>query len=123
MLNFFVLFCFFIICAYLSMISTINPVYSVLNLIIIIINISVLLFYLDFEFLPYILLIVYIGAVLVLFLFLVMMININSFYTKKKKTINYLYCLIFFKMLFFFQFIVYNLHNLFYLNLSTHSTF
>jgi len=55
--------------------------------------------------------------------FLVMMININSFYIKKKKNVNYFYVVIFFKSFFFFQFIIYNLHNLFYLNLSTHSIF
>ena len=105
------------------MVLTINPIYSVLNLISIIISLAVILFNLEFEFLPYILLIVYIGAVLILFLFLVMMININSFYIKKEKNIHYLYILIFFKSLLLFQFILYNLYNLFYLNLSTHSTF
>ena len=123
MSNFFILFCILILCSYFIVILTINPVYSILNLILIIIGLALLLFNLEFEFLPYILLIVYIGAVLVLFLFLVMMININSFYIKKKKNVNYFYVVIFFKSFFFFQFIIYNLHNLFYLNLSTHSIF
>jgi len=123
MLNFFLFFCMLILCSFFVMILTINPIYSVLNLIIIIISVAIILFTLEFEFLPYIILIVYIGAVLILFLFLVMMININSFYKKKEKNINYLYIIIIIKSLLLFQFIIYNLYNLFYLNLSTHSIF
>ena len=123
MLNFFLFFCILIIGSFFVMILTINPIYSVLNLISIIVSLAIILFSLEFEFLPYILLIVYIGAVLILFLFLVMMININAFYKKKEKNINYLYALIFFKALMLFQFIIYNLYNIFYLNLSTHSIF
>jgi NADH-quinone oxidoreductase subunit J len=96
MISFFLLFCIVIICFYCIIILTINPIYSVLNLILVINGFSVLLFNLECEFLPYILLIVYVGAVLILFLFLIMMININSYYVKKEKNIIYFYVVFFF---------------------------
>ena len=88
------------------MILTINPIYSILNLISIIVSLAIILFSLKFAFLPDILLIIYIGAVLILFWFLVMIININAFYKKKKRKINCLYALIFLKVLMLFQLIM-----------------
>ena len=58
MLNFFLFFCILIIGSFFVMILTINPIYSVLNLISIIVSLAIILFSLKFEFLPYLLLIV-----------------------------------------------------------------
>jgi len=54
-----------------------NPVYSIIFLILVFINIAGLLIYLGVEFLGMVFLVVYIGAIAVLFLFVVMMINIR----------------------------------------------
>lgn len=54
-----------------------NPIHSVLSLIGCVFNIIILLFTLEFDFLSYILLLVYIGAVLILFLFVIKMVDIN----------------------------------------------
>jgi NADH-quinone oxidoreductase subunit J len=58
-------------------ISARNPVYAVLFLILCFFNASGLFLLMGAEFLAFILLIVYVGAVAVLFLFVVMMLNIN----------------------------------------------
>lgn len=61
----------------LGVISARNPVHSVLFLILAFFNASALFLLTGAEFLAFILLIVYVGAVAVLFLFVVMMLNID----------------------------------------------
>jgi NADH-quinone oxidoreductase subunit J len=58
-------------------ISTRNPVHSVLFLILTFINAAGLLFLLEIEFLSFIFIVVYVGAIAVLFLFVVMMLDIK----------------------------------------------
>ena len=58
-------------------ISSKNPVHSVLFLILSFVNTSGLFVLLGAEFLAMILIVVYVGAVAVLFLFVVMMLDIN----------------------------------------------
>lgn len=53
-----------------------NPIHSVLALIVVFFNLSVLFLCMEVEFLALIFLIVYIGAIAVLFLFVVMMLNV-----------------------------------------------
>jgi len=60
-----------------SVISSVNPVYSVLFLVLSFLCFSGLLFLLGLEFIPIILIIIYVGAVAVLFLFVVMMLDIK----------------------------------------------
>lgn len=62
----------------LMVISLANAVYSVLFLIIVFCNVASLLLLSGVEFLAFILLIVYVGAIAVLFLFVVMMLNIKT---------------------------------------------
>jgi|SouAtlMetagenome_1021521.scaffolds.fasta_scaffold00185_10 NADH:ubiquinone oxidoreductase subunit 6 (subunit J) len=62
---FFVIF-FIIFLLGLLLIFSHNSIYSVLSLLFIVINICLILFSLEFEFLSYIFLIVYIGAVIIL---------------------------------------------------------
>ena len=54
-----------------------NPIFSVLFLIFTFFNIGSILFLLNFEFLPIVFLVVYVGAIAVLFLFVLMMLNIK----------------------------------------------
>lgn len=60
-----------------SVISSTNPVHSVLSLVLAFLNLSLLLLLLGIEFLPILFLIVYVGAIAILFLFVIMMLNIK----------------------------------------------
>ena len=55
-----------------------NPVHTILAFILVILNLSLVLFFLGFDFLGLVLIIVYIGSISVLFLFIVMMLNIKT---------------------------------------------
>ncbi len=80
---FFYLFSFIITACAVMVISSRNPVHSVLFLILAFFNSGALFVILGAEFLAMMLVIVYVGAVAVLFLFVVMMLNIN--YSKIKE--------------------------------------
>ena len=73
----FYFFSFVAVLSALMVVSSKNPVHSVLFLILSFINASGLFILLGAEFLAMILIIVYVGAVAVLFLFVVMMLDIN----------------------------------------------
>lgn len=73
----FYLFAAFAILSSLFVITTKNPVFSILFLIFTFTNVSCLLFLFNFEFLPIVFLVVYVGAIAVLFLFVLMMLNIK----------------------------------------------
>ena len=122
MINIFKILCIYIVFFAFLIIVTKHPIYSVLSLISVVFGISLLLFNLEFEFLPYILLIVYIGAVIILFLFIIMMININIFYEKNEHYINYSYTIIFLKLIFIFQFILTNVKIISSEYTTSHST-
>ena len=74
---FFYIFSFIILSSAVMVISSRNPVHSVLFLILAFFNSAGLFVMLGSEFLAMMLIIVYVGAVAVLFLFVVMMLNIN----------------------------------------------
>ncbi|MAH88543.1 MAG: NADH:ubiquinone oxidoreductase subunit J [Pelagibacterales bacterium] len=74
---FFFLFSAIIVLSAIAVISSRNPVHSVLFLILAFVNAAGIFVLAGAEFLAMILLIVYVGAVAVLFLFVVMMLNIN----------------------------------------------
>jgi NADH-quinone oxidoreductase subunit J len=73
----FYLFASIVIAAGVMVIASRNPVHSVLFLILAFFNAAGLFVLMGAEFLAFILVIVYVGAVAVLFLFVVMMLNIN----------------------------------------------
>ena len=78
-----------IITSSLLVIISKNPIHSVLFLILVFFNTSILFLFSNAEFLAMVVLIVYIGAVAVLFLFIIMMLDINI--TKLRQTfLNYL---------------------------------
>lgn len=58
-------------------ISSVNPIHSILSLVLAFFNLSILLLIQGIEFLPILFLIVYIGAIAILFLFVIMMLNIK----------------------------------------------
>ncbi len=68
---------FFLILSAFFVISSSNPVHSVLFLILVFFNAIALLLFLNADFLAMIFLIIYVGAIAVLFLFVVMMLNIR----------------------------------------------
>ena len=74
---FFFLFSTVIVMSSMAVISSRNPVHSVLFLILAFVNSAGIFVLAEAEFLAMILLIVYVGAVAVLFLFVVMMLNIS----------------------------------------------
>lgn len=79
-----------------------NPIYAVISLIFVILGSSCILFLLKVEFLAFILLLIYIGAISVLFLFVVMLlqVNMNNIYKETVLTIDtILYAIIFTKSL------------------------
>ena len=78
-----------IITSSLLVITSKNPIHSVLFLILVFFNTSILFLFSNAEFLAIVVLIVYIGAVAVLFLFVIMMLDINI--AKLRQTfLNYL---------------------------------
>jgi len=79
----FYLFSSFALISSIMVISLSNAVHSVLFLILVFCNVSGLLLLLGAEFLAFLLLIVYVGAIAVLFLFVIMMLNIKQNYTTK----------------------------------------
>ena len=62
-----------------------NPLWSILSFIATIIGSAFILFFLQIEFLTFILLLVYIGAIAILFLFLVMMLELAQAVLEQKK--------------------------------------
>ena len=62
-----------------------NPLWSILSFIATIIGSAFILFFLQIEFLTFILLLVYIGAIAIVFLFLVMMLELTQAVLGQKK--------------------------------------
>jgi NADH-quinone oxidoreductase subunit J len=76
--------CFLLLGSGLLMCTSINPVESVLFLILAFCNAAAILFLFNTEFLGLIFIIIYVGAIAVLFLFVIMMLNIkNKTYNKE----------------------------------------
>lgn len=102
--------CFLIFILSIIVILSNNPIISILSLICSTIGISIILFFLGFEFLPYLILMIYVGAVAILFLFITMMINLNLHFDKNlsigKKVI---YLVSFIKMVTFFYALIHNM--------------
>ena len=73
------LLCFALITVFSSffVISVLNPVYSVLFLVLVFLGVSGMFFTLQLEFIPLSFIIVYVGAIAILFLFVVMMLDIK----------------------------------------------
>lgn len=93
-----------------------NPMYSILSLVGCILFSVIILFMYGVEFMSFVYLVVYIGAIAILFLFMIMMLNINTINSlpNKSATITlFLYICIFLKSL-YFMFLANNNMFLFY---------
>nr|YP_009490422.1 NADH dehydrogenase subunit 6 [Gracilaria tenuistipitata]ARU07653.1 NADH dehydrogenase subunit 6 [Gracilaria tenuistipitata]AWH62564.1 NADH dehydrogenase subunit 6 [Gracilaria tenuistipitata]AWH62589.1 NADH dehydrogenase subunit 6 [Gracilaria tenuistipitata var. liui]AXI97775.1 NADH dehydrogenase subunit 6 [Gracilaria tenuistipitata] len=111
----FIVFSCFALLSSLMVISLSNAVHSVLFLILVFCNIASLLLLLGAEFLSFMLLIVYVGAIAVLFLFVVMMLNIKNMSVKSNFFSIFPIGIIIFFSLFNQLFSVFNQLNLTYL--------
>ena len=117
--NLFILFSAFCILSAVFVVSTKSPIFSVLFLIFSFFNVSALTLLFNFEFLPIVFLIVYVGAVAVLFLFVLMMLNIKlaellqSYYSIYPITI-FLGVVVVYQLLFLLRFEIEILDNLDY---------
>lgn len=85
-----------------------NPIHSVLYLILIFINTICFFFLLGVEYLSFVFLIIYVGAIAVLFLFVVMMLNIkiieyNESFLKYLPIGGLMLCLLFFEFYYIFD--------------------
>src|SRR5919201_7153458 len=67
-----------LVLAALGVITSRNPVYSALSLVVCFITSAAIWLLIEAEFLAVVLVLVYVGAVMVLFLFVVMMLDINT---------------------------------------------
>jgi NADH:ubiquinone oxidoreductase subunit 6 (subunit J) len=65
------------ICCSFFVVFSINPIHSILFLILVFFNISGILILLGLEYFALIFIIIYVGAISVLFLFIIMMLNIR----------------------------------------------
>ena len=95
-----------------------NPMYSILSLVCSILFSVIILFMYGIEFMSFVYLVVYIGAIAILFLFMIMMLNLNSINTlpSESSTITFfLYFCIFLKSVYFI-FLVNKKIFLFYLD-------
>lgn len=87
MINFlFILLTFFIIQSAFMVILSINPIYSIFNLILVFIGSTILLLFCGIDFIAMLFLVVYVGAIAVLFLFVIMMLNLKIVNIKKYYT-------------------------------------
>ena len=87
-------------------ILAVNTIYIVLNFILIILFSCLFLFMFKIEFLSFVILLLYIGAILILFLFVVMLLNLNIFSYRTKLHLNildynYIFIIIVFKSFFY----------------------
>lgn len=60
----------------IMVITSLNPIHSVFWLVLVFLNTSALLILLGFNFIPLMLIVVYVGAIAILFLFVIMMLDI-----------------------------------------------
>lgn len=120
------LFCTFSLFSFvfsLAIVTSKNPVYSILSLIIVFFNVSGLFILLGAEFLALLFIVVYVGAVTVLFLFIIMMLNIKLM-NIRFSVYRYVPIFIIFGFTFFLEFylifvdylIPIDIYNLFLLN-------
>ena len=108
----FYLFALGVIFSGIMVISSLNPVHSVLWLIFAFTNASALFILLEVEFLAFIFLIVYVGAIAILFLFVIMMLNLTDFgYNINSDMSNYLPAGLIIGIVFLFEILIWHNHS------------
>ena len=118
----FIIFGFLFLLSFIIILSR-NIIYSILSLILSAFFVALLLIILGFEFLAYLILMVYIGAVVILFLFTLITIKLDfTNYNENEKVINrnhgIIYSLIYFKLITYFYFMAYTSFNIEFLSYS-----
>ena len=99
-------------------IYSINPIHSILSLILLFCSSSVFLLFINVEFLALMFIIIYVGAISVLFLFVIMMLNIKLIEVNDN-LIKYLPISFFIFLIFIFDFyLIFNQNLLFILDFS-----
>lgn len=78
------LICNLIIINLLYAISTFNPIYTVLFLILAFVNLSLLLLILGVKFIAFMILLIYVGAISILIMFVLMMLNLDLLLSQSK---------------------------------------
>lgn len=90
-----------------------NSLYSIVSLIFLVLFSSLILFSLKIEFLTFILLLIYIGAITIIFLFVVMMLQLDKIdwlkLNSNYSTYHFIYFLFIFKILFFIYFLTHKI--------------
>lgn len=89
MFYFFLIFKWLLILTALIVVLTRNPIYSILALVLVFCNGAALLILLGAEFLAFVFIVVYAGAVAVLFLFVIMMINFKTLELSSSSILTY----------------------------------
>lgn len=79
-----------------------NPIYALLALIFVFLNTALFLLSMQIQFLAFIYLIIYIGAIAILFLFVIMLFNLRSLKKSDLKIKDFSFLTISFKLYFFF---------------------
>ena len=106
----FYIFSLFVILSSIGVITSKNPVYCVLYLILAFINSAILFLFLNAEFLAMLLIVVYVGAVAVLFLFVVMMLNVaqqkNQWFNSESTTSSHIPVGLIISTIIFFELII-----------------
>jgi NADH:ubiquinone oxidoreductase subunit 6 (subunit J) len=118
---------FLLVILSLLMVFSTNPINSILFLILIFFNISILFFLFNLDFIGIIFIILYVGAIAVLFLFIVMIMNVKNI--EKNNTTYFFIGGLFFILLFLefvyfiLQYFYFGEYNNFLLNFDTFSFF
>lgn len=86
----FYIFAFVVILSGIMVISALNPVHSILWLIVTFSSAAVLFIFLEVDFIAFIFLIVYVGAIAILFLFVIMMLNLTDLSDSYQDMSNYI---------------------------------
>lgn len=94
-----------------------NPVYAIIFLIFALSSSAGILLFLNVEFLAFIILIVYVGAIAILFLFIIMMLNLTSYYRGLKLNWYNFFSSINLLLITYF-FLIYYLNNIFTLSIT-----
>jgi NADH-quinone oxidoreductase subunit J len=102
---------FLLLISSLLMVFSTNPINSILFLILIFFNISILFFLYNLDFIGIIFIILYVGAIAVLFLFIVMIMNVKNI---EKNNTTYFFIGGLFFILFFFEFVYFILQFFYY---------
>lgn len=103
----FFIFALSVIISGVMVISAFNPIYSVFWLISAFIESSVLFIILGVDFIAFVFLIVYVGAIAILFLFVIMMLDLIDFFERRDRS-NYLPVVFLIGVVFLLEILIFN---------------